>query len=304
VGSAEAKLGSNVSNIRFLLPAMVLVFIALRNTLSSDVPDFFDHPFSTVTKEQFALVVIGFLTYRIPLFLRQLAEPVSDSAMSILPGSAGVAMKMAREAQDKKKGQDLSALQTAVQPTVLLVSGPPATGKTTLIKRLCQEDSRFVQPKLLDKITDGAANFEVLERRGSIINTDPTGRYGLTLESIRNATVFDEEGTQKQVVVLDANVDLTKKLLIKLTNTRIIGVWVGLDSLEKFESRIQSQIEQKAVTVPIDETLESFQKAKLRQAVRDIEYGVVSGIFEFTILNDDLEESVKQLKDAAEYCFK
>ena len=58
------------------------------------------------------------------------------------------------------------------------------------------------------------------------------------------------------------------------------------------------------ISIPEDETRESIVRAKIREIVRDIEYGIVSGVFEFTILNDDPEDSLKQLKAAAEYSFK
>jgi hypothetical protein len=83
-----------------------------------------------------------------------------------------------------------------------------------------------------------------------------------------------------------------------------VGVWVGLDSLEKFESRFKAKLESGTMVIPEGETEDSVFRAKENQIVKDIEFGVVSGVFDFTILNDDLEESVKDLKKAASYCFK
>ena len=105
------------------------------------------------------------------------------------------------------------------------------------------------------------------------------------------------------MVVLDVDVNLAKKLTT-IAGMRIVGVWVGLDTLNKFEQGLTEQMEQGTMTVPSDETPESLLRAKIREIVKDIEYGVVSGIFEFTIINDDFEESLVQLKEAASYCFK
>ena len=49
--------------------------------------------------------------------------------------------------------------------------------------------------------------------------------------------------------------------------------------------------------------MHSFLLAKVRQVVKDIEFGVVSGVFEFTSFNEDIDKSVRQLNEAAEYCF-
>ena len=64
--------------------------------------------FSTVTPEQFGAAMIGFLTYRVPLFISQLTPVLSESATDMMPGSAAMAMRMASDA--KKRGVDMSAL--------------------------------------------------------------------------------------------------------------------------------------------------------------------------------------------------
>mmetsp|Transcript_12654 Transcript_12654/g.27719 ORF Transcript_12654/g.27719 Transcript_12654/m.27719 type:complete len:584 (+) Transcript_12654:80-1831(+) len=314
VGSAEAKLGSNVSNLRFIFPVFVLVAVALKNVSSGDANPV-DVPgiFSTVTPEQFGAAMIGFLTYRIPLFVSQLAPVVSKSATDMLPGSAGMALQMANDA--KKRGVDVAALERELLPgddlvTVLLVSGPEATGKTTLINKLMEEDPRFVKPIMLDRMVDGV-KFERLEQRGELLDVDASGRYGLQKEGVLEAAAKtlpssdgDNEGNAKRnVVVVDADVALAKKL-VNVSGARLVGVWIGLDSLEKFESRLKAKIDSGAVAVPADETEAIFLRAKVRQVVKDIEFGVVSGLFEFTILNEDIDESLRQLKEAAAYCFK
>jgi guanylate kinase len=301
VGSADAKLGSNVSNLRFVFPALVLIGVALNN-LSSGTE--FRGVFSTVTPEQFGAAMIGFLTYRVPLFISQLFPVLFDSVSDVLPGSAGMAVKMAAEA--KKRGLDTSVLDSVNDDgliTVLLVSGPEGSGKSTLIDRLMESDDRFVRPMMQDRIADGM-KFERMEERGEFLTLDASGRYGLSKEGVLEAAskAVGDSDTQK-VVVVDADVSLAKKLA-NLAGVRLVGVWVGLDSRAKFESRLRSKIQLGSIVIPEGETEESLLRAKMNQAVKDIEYGVVSGVFEFTILNDDIDESVMELRDAAEYCFK
>lgn len=309
VGSEDAKLGSNVSNLRFVLPLLVIVGISLKNTMSGDSnPVLVPGIFSTVTPEQFGSAMIGFLTYRAPLFVSQLAPVMSESVTDMVPGSAGIAMRMAADA--KQRGVDVAALDEMAGfddnlTTVLLVSGPEGTGKTTLVNKLLEDDSRFVKPVLMDRVSEGI-KFEQLEQRGSFLEIDSSGRYGLLKEGVLEAAekaASAEDETSKKVVVVDADVGLAKQL-VNVSGARLVGVWIGLDDLEKFESRLKSKIASGGVAVPDGETEDSVLRAKVRQVVKDIEFGVVSGLFEFTILNEDIEESVRQLKEAAGYCFK
>lgn len=315
VGSAGAKLGNNVSNLRFVLPAIVLTTVAVRNVaLGANGPLGPDGPgsiFSTVTTEQFACAMLGFLTYRVPLFASQLSPVFGDSLGDLLPGSAGVALRMAQEAKAEGEGEGSTGLLDEDLTPVLLVCGPAGTGKTSLVKKLIADGGgRFVEPKMMDRVEDGVT-FERLEMRDEFLKMDSTGRYGLTAESVLTAATpatgdgdeENEERVQQQVVVVDADVALAKKLTT-VSGARLIGVWVGLDTMEKFEGRLRAQIESGDLLIPEDETEESVIRAKAKEIVQDIEYGVVSGIFEFTILNDDFEKSYGSLKQAAEYCFK
>ena len=286
LGGRDSKLGSNVSNLRFLFPALVIGGVALNNVMRGDAnPVSSPGIFSTVTPEQFGAAMIGFLTYRLPLFVSQLSPVVSDTATDMIPGSAAMALRMAADA--KKRGVDISSLNNSLSSTdnnlvtVLLVSGPEGTGKTTLVNKLLERDTRFVRPIMIDRISD-AVKFERLEQRGELLDMDATGRYALSSEGVLEAAARarsdnNAEGNiPEKVVVVDADVNLARKL-VNLSGARLIGVWIGLDDLEKFESRLKSKIASGGITIPDDETEVSILRAKVRQVVKDIEYGVVSG---------------------------
>ena len=109
LGSPGSKFGNNISNLRFALPIFVLLGVAIRNIFSGVDDVGFNtggNILSTVTKEQFGAAMLGFLTYRVPLFLRQLQPVIGDSVTEMLPGSAGLAMQMAQSAA----GQDTEEL--------------------------------------------------------------------------------------------------------------------------------------------------------------------------------------------------
>mmetsp|Transcript_28087 Transcript_28087/g.39490 ORF Transcript_28087/g.39490 Transcript_28087/m.39490 type:complete len:566 (-) Transcript_28087:292-1989(-) len=296
MASIESKLGANISNARFVLPLIVLVGVAIFNLTQGDAsPVVNANPLNTVTPEQFAAVVIGFLTYRLPLFASQLAPVFKKSAGDLLPGSAGVALQLA---SDNEEVVD-SANKDGLTP-ILLVSGPPSTGKSELVKRLIEDsEGKFVQPNLVDSAKDGAL-FERLLQREEFLKVDSQGRYGITKQGIMEAASHSDG---ESVVVVDADVELAKRVT-RISGARVIGVWVGLDSMEKFEARLNEEIESGAIPIPEDETKETVLRSKKREIAQDIEYGVVSGVFEFTVLNEDFDRSLEQLKFASEYCFK
>lgn len=310
LGSPEAKLGSNVSNLRFVLPLLVLVGVSVQNISAGDASPVLANGgsfsvFRSVTPTQFAAAMLGFLTFRIPLFISQLGPLIGESAGMVLPGSAGIAMQMANDAknakQSSKKGSGLLGEDLT---TILLVSGPAGTGKAELVQRLIEEsEGKLVAPKRVDIIAEPIL-YEQLVVKDEILQMDDNGRYALTKEGIFSAARKPNAGEDvDQVVVVDADVNLCKKL-VNLGGTRIVGVWVGLDELEKFESNLSEQLDAGLISIPESETKESILRGKIREIVKDIEYGVVSGIFEFTILNDNFDNSLVQLKEAANYCFE
>ena len=301
--SADNKLGSSVANVRFLLPLIVLLGVAFQNLVSGGVEPTVDNIFDSVSREQFGAAMLGFLTYRLPLYFSQVGPIMGESAGVMLPGSAGIAMQMVREARDTEIKKDIFGDDLK---TVLVISGPAGTGKKNLVKQLIEDSKgKLVKPTYVDRISNPIA-YEQLESRNKVLQEDFTGRYGLTQDSIlKSAGKYKNEDGEEidQVIVIDADVNLSKKLT-SLGGIRLVGVWVGLDSLEKFENNLKDQITSGEIPISEGENAESVRRTKIREIVQDIEYGVVSGIFEFTVLNDDFDDSLLQLKNAAEYCFK
>lgn len=301
MASQEDKLGKNVSNLRFLTPLIVLVGIAFYNKSRGDANPVLDQGmFATVTAEQFGAAILGFLTYRIPLFLTQIQDAFkNEEGELVLPGSAGIAMQLAKS-NDASTSMDSNALNAESLATVLLVSGPQATGRFELVRRLIDEgEGKFVEVKMVDRVKD-AIKFERLAKRDEFLSLDPTGRYGMTKDALISAA---KECGPDLVVVVDADVSLAKKLT-KIGGVRLVGVWVALNNVSEFESRLGNLIDTGAISIPEEEGRASVIRARIREIVQEIEYGISSGIFEFTIINQDDTESLEQLREAAAYCFK
>ncbi|KAI2500196.1 guanylate kinase-like protein [Fragilaria crotonensis] len=273
LGSVQSKMGSNISNLRFFMPFLVFVSVALYNKLilgdASPVSSS-NNIFTTMSPEQFGAIVIGFLTYRLPLFANQITDLLKEG-QGILPGSVGIAINLA-----KQQNVDDRLATTAGMgdlKTVLVVSGPQAAGRSELVQKLIAEsDGRFVAPTVVDRVEQGA-KFELLESRDELLTVDPTGRFGVTKEGILNAS--GATSSSSSVVVVDATVDTVKKLR-KIPGIRLIGVWVGLDATEKFEARLKAQLESGELVLPEGEDEPSFLRAKIKDIVKDIEYGIVS----------------------------
>ena len=241
---------------------------------------------------------MGFLSYRVPLFLIQITDAFrnTESGELVLPGSVGVAMQLAKD--DSPQVRPLTDESDIA--TIFLVSGPQATGRTDLVNRLIEEGKgKYARPKMVDGTKD-PATFERLERRGDLLFVDPLKRYGLTRDGILSSA---KECAEDSVLVIDADVALVKKLK-SLAGVRLIGVWVGLSSVDDFETRLCREIDSGAIAISEDESRESVIRARIREIVQEIEYGISCGIFEFTIINQDEDESLKQLREAAAYCFK
>jgi hypothetical protein len=111
VASADAKLGKNVANLRFLTPVVLVVAISLYNKSLGELnPVQGEGTFQLVTSEQFAAGTLGFLSYRLPLFLIQIIDAFKeDIDEGMLPGSIGIAAKMVQETTRSSSNGPLGA---------------------------------------------------------------------------------------------------------------------------------------------------------------------------------------------------
>ncbi|KAL7560325.1 hypothetical protein ACA910_020249 [Epithemia clementina (nom. ined.)] len=317
IGTERSQFGKNISNLRFIMPVFVLVGVTLYNLSRGESNPLLNgstttstNMFQFVTPEQFAAAIIGFLTYRLPLLIIQIEDAFrwgeKEDGGIVLPGSAGIAMQLSKTMQQQQQQESSSSggartSSSDTMTTVFLISGPQATGRPELVKKLIEQgQGKFIAPTMVDRVADGAT-YERYERRGEFLYADESNRYGLTKQAIFDAGQKAAAGTDgKNIVVLDANVNLAEKLS-RLPGLRLVGVWVGLKSVAEFEERLGRMIDKGELKIEDGETRESTIRGKIREIVKEIEFGISSGIFEFTILNDNEEQSLKQLWDASKY---
>ncbi|OEU07280.1 hypothetical protein FRACYDRAFT_277859 [Fragilariopsis cylindrus CCMP1102] len=325
--NSKNLIGTPIANLRFGTPILLLIGISIYNIffkMSSGLSD--DNLqiglFDTVSAEQFGAAVLGFLTYRVPLFFGQIRDAFQQMAMKMLL---------------------LASYRVHLPKVVIMVKGftlpgSAATGRSELVQQLLQDSStsssnmdmnmNLVEPNLIFRRNDGAT-FERLERRDEFLYVDESQSSGFTIEGIMNAAKGDidtndstdndndNESTtieipNKNVIVIDANVELAKRISQSVgSNVRIIGVWIGLKSVKDFEYNIQQQIDTGLLKVDESIGAESFMRGKIKDIITEIDFGLGSGIFEFTILNeieqnntDGTNKSLMELKEAASYAFK
>ena len=335
LGGEGARFGSVASNLRFATPILAMIVVALGNSIGgpSSLPgvgaflggyelDIDGGLFNVVSVEQFSAVIIGFLTYRAPLFINQIVFPEVSRAKGegggmTVPGSAGVVMDLMKSSNDiDKDGMGISEDDVT---TILLVSGPRGVGKTTLIQQFLEESNRkifgdniFVTPERVDSVRD-PMTFERYESRGEFLQVDPTGRYGLTIGGIRKVDQSSSSsGKGRNAVIIDADINLSRSIVAAAPtdgSIRVVGVWVGVSNLDTYRERVRRQVEDGSIELVDNEDVEDLLVSRSREAIADIDYGVSSGIFEFTILNDDAEDNqtgsgLDQLNYAAGFCFR
>ncbi|GMI26022.1 hypothetical protein TeGR_g6247 [Tetraparma gracilis] len=92
--------------------------------------------------------------------------------------------------------------------------------------------------------------------------------------------------------MLPLQVEAAKELVAKVP-ARIVGVWVGVASLEGLTDLAKKSLGEGASDKEVGE--------EVSRLVEEIEWGVTSGVFEFTVLEDTDEARVEDVKKVIKY---
>ncbi|CAM9458149.1 unnamed protein product [Phaeothamnion confervicola] len=318
--------------LRLSLPLLLVGGLALANYIADPAAARF---LRLVPRDQFAAAMLGFVgSYRVPLLYRELSGAVrGDELAAMLPGSIGKGTQLWR---GSRSGGGAAAAGTdggvtrdggaAAALPVLVISGPQGIGRAALVERILTEEPRLRRPLLWTSRPrrrgekDGAVyrfvepvKMEEMTRDGSFLHvfagagaggTDAGTAggsgggeaYGLRAEDLLAPAT--EEG---RVCVLDADCGLVAKL-VTIDGAALVGVWVSLGNLRAFEDRLREGIlAGGGGGCGGDEAVEAEVRSQVKQVIEDIEFGVTSGIFEFTILGTDEEANMSKLRKAASY---
>mmetsp|Transcript_34922 Transcript_34922/g.44543 ORF Transcript_34922/g.44543 Transcript_34922/m.44543 type:complete len:554 (-) Transcript_34922:290-1951(-) len=294
-----SSVDDQLGNSRFFLPFLLIGVLALKHAVFHDYET--QSFLQTVPKDQFGAAILGFLSYRIPLLFREISSAADgDELLSLMPGSIGQAAKLAKDQKNAPKPKAI-----AKEVPVVLVSGPKLLGRTQLVSRFIQQDSRFFTPTwVTDRPADDSSfnfvqseEFQKLEESGAFMSTYEEGgyNYGLRGDDLKDATA---EG---KVCILDASPSLVRSAL-KVEGISIIAIWVSLDTLDAIEARISNSLQ--GLQEELGDRFSTRFQTEVDGAIKDIEFAVKSGLFEFTIINDDEDKALNKLKEAAEYSFR
>ncbi|GIX70019.1 guanylate kinase [Caerostris darwini] len=180
-------------------------------------------------------------------------------------------------------------------PRPIAVCGPSGSGKSTLLKRLLAEyrdyvdfstshttrkprpneidgkDYHFVSREEMQKAIANGEFLEYAEFSGNI--------YGTSKNAVKQ---IQKNG---KLCILDVEMLGVKNL--KNTNLNPKFIFVKTPSLEVLEKRLRSRN---------TESEDSLQK-RLARAKEELVYGETPGNFDLIVVNDDLEDAYRQLKE-------
>uniref|UniRef100_A0A7S3ZWU8 Guanylate kinase-like domain-containing protein n=1 Tax=Pelagomonas calceolata TaxID=35677 RepID=A0A7S3ZWU8_9STRA len=318
----EGLFDVDLSKYRLAFPAAAFVVLAALDAASGKGGG----ALRVIPFDEFACAALGVVAYRVPLLARQVfGGGGAEDIAAMLPGSLG---KGARELVKQRdaaaedgdgEAEALAAAARRARQTVLVVCGPPGAGKSTLVDRLVAADPRFAAPRWLstdrdsaDDVVDEAAfdgrddlavvfggDEALAEEETTLLDRAVPKKRGLA----RAELVDRADG---KTCVLDCDVE-TARRLEGLAGVRLVGVWVSLDSLGALRERL-TKVEAGRALARSDDVdaaqVAAVVSERLSTVVDDIDFGVRSPMFEFTIITSDAEAlSFAKLQKAAAYVF-
>ena len=299
---------------RLGLPVVLFVFLASKQIAGGNAQ------FGTLAilpKEQYGAAVLGFFSYKLPLFVRNIGRalqelatnedakaPVEAGAMPT--GSLGMAVRLAqsrlKSSQAKAEAAaagDLAAAATLRGPGLVVLCGPSGVGKSTLIARLLTDyPDRFgfsvsctTRPPRAGEQDGvsysflGDSDFDRMIANDEFIEWATVGgsRYGT---SVKGVQAVSEQG---KLCLMDLDVQGAEALASR-TDVRPFCIWVAPPSLDALRARLRARGTEKPEEV----------EKRIARATEEIEYSLSTRCFDKILLNDDLDACYDGLKAAIE----
>lgn len=296
----NAGVASRLLGLRFFVP--VLPFIALgfaNGALAGGI----DSLVGSVSKADALAVVLGLLTYKVPL-LRRTGSEFVDGLADFEMGKTGmvgtVAGLAAREIKKRRDGtvtdEDERQAGTEMRP-VFVFAGPSGVGKSTLIHRLMDEypgrfdySVSFTTRERRDGEQDGTDYnfvekhvFESMIAKGAFVEyAEVHGHYYGTSYQAVNAVL-----SEGNVCILDLDVQGVEALRKKEGLDWVARyIWIAPPSISALEERLRDRCTE------TDETL----RTRLDTATREIAYAATNNVFDLTVINRDVDEAYEELR--------
>ena len=299
---------------RLGVPVVLMAILASKQLAATGGPA----SFSLVPKEQFGAAITGFLAYKVPLLVRQIATAVKElganrdaqaplTAGAMPTGSLGVAVRLAqnriKSEQDKRAAEESDAAEAgdaagaSKLARLVVICGPSGVGKSTLIAKLLEdfpETYGFSVSCTTRAPRAGEVNgvdynflpdtqFDGMVDRGDFIEYAQVGgqRYGTSIAGVQ------EVSSSGKVCLLDLDVQGVQAL-VQRKDIDPFCVWLAPPSLDDLRARLRARGSEDSAEI----------ERRITRATQEIEVSLTSDIFDKIVLNENLDEAYAGLKDA------
>jgi guanylate kinase len=265
---------SAISSTRLLLP---FAAIGAQLVFSSAVAD---GSISSLSAWNIIFTMVGFSSYRMPVLF-----PTGMTLFHSL-------QTLSKNTETDKKF--LSSKSMEKLPSCIVLAGPSGVGKSTFIRKLLYDFPNIFgfsishttrlprehekdgisyyfisKEKFLEDVSNGKF-IEYAQVHGNF--------YGTSFESVNRVV------ENRKICLLD--LDIQGVQAVKKSSMRAMFIWIAAPSMEALESRLRKRK---------SETEESIQ-ARLSTAKEEILFALRSGIFDYTVINDDFDRAYEDLK--------
>lgn len=307
-GDSSATFSSRFVALRFLAPALPFFALGLINARAPGLAmsaSVLGPRFSVISPQQAAALILGLLTYKVPLLSQTGAEavdslaemPLNSGTTGMMGTVAGMAARAVKTRSDTPPDALLTESKGGRSSTLFVFAGPSGSGKSSLIRRLfaaypelfafsvshTTREPRAGETDGVDYYFVNEQEFTTMIEAGEFLEHAVVhgNRYGTSVAAVENTFA------RGKCCVLDLDVQGVAALAERDDDNSWSPrfVWVSPPSLTALKERLEARG---------TESPESLAK-RMDTATREISFAATSRVFDLTIINDDFDVAYVEL---------